>query len=61
MGDPNANRCSFIALSVAQLYTALLMLTWNTDLTESVELLKSNKDLMKDKDKMQKTKINPKH
>lgn len=45
MGDPNANRCSFIALSVAQLYTALLMFTRNTDLTESVELLKSNKDL----------------
>lgn len=45
MGDPNANRCSFIALSVAQLYIALLMLTRNTDLTESVELLKSNKDL----------------
>lgn len=60
MGDPNANRCSFIALSVAQLYIALLMLTRNTDLTESVELLKSNKDL-NEKDKMQKTKINPKH
>lgn len=45
MGDPNANRCSFIALSVAQLYTALLMLTRNIDLTASVELLKSNKDL----------------